>query len=90
VNPPLFEYDENTDHYVATHHTFTQPIDEHIALLETNPTKMNYYHYNLVLNNFKIGNNSVHLHNPEIQQHIFTTLDINEEESHEKSGGFTI
>ena len=86
VNPPLFEYDEDAGRYVAAHHAFTRPVDEHVALLETDPAKVNCYRYDLVLNGFEIGGGSVRLHDPEVQKRVFATLGIGEEESREKFG----
>ncbi|HTJ80316.1 MAG TPA: aspartate--tRNA ligase, partial [Polyangiaceae bacterium] len=53
VNPPLFEHDEETGKYVAAHHAFTRPVDEHIPLLETDPARVNCYRYDVVLNGFE-------------------------------------
>ena len=32
-----FEYDEEAGRYVAAHHPFTAPVDEDLALLESDP-----------------------------------------------------
>ncbi|MFQ9697186.1 MAG: aspartate--tRNA ligase, partial [Zhenhengia sp.] len=37
---PLLEYDEEAGRYVAMHHPFTMPMDEDIALMETQPGKV--------------------------------------------------
>src|SRR5438445_12655359 len=34
VDPPLFEYDEESKKFVAAHHAFTKPHDEHVQFLE--------------------------------------------------------
>src|SRR5258708_34623785 len=54
VDPPLFEFDEETKKYVAAHHAFTRPHDESFQYLESDPAKVLCYRYNLWLNGFEI------------------------------------
>jgi len=86
VNPPLFELDEETGGYVAAHHAFTRPLDEHLDLLETDPARVKCYRYDLVLNGFEIGGGSVRLHDPDVQSRVFKTLGIAEEAAEEMFG----
>jgi len=86
TNPPLFEYDDETGRWAAAHHAFTRPVDEHIPLLESDPAKVECYRYDLVLNGFEIGGGSIRLHDPEVQQRVFKTLGIHEQDAHEKFG----
>src|SRR5688572_19183705 len=37
VNPPLFEYDDDSKRWAAAHHAFTRPHDEHVDLIEKDP-----------------------------------------------------
>src|SRR5690606_1316959 len=41
VNPPLFE--KTDDGWVAAHHAFTRPVDEHLDLLESDPARVLCY-----------------------------------------------
>ena len=86
TNPPLFEYDDDANRWVAAHHAFTRPVDEHLALLETDPARVLCYRYDLVLNGFEIGGGSIRLHDPDVQQRVFATLGINETDAREKFG----
>jgi aspartyl-tRNA synthetase len=86
VNPPLFEFDEDQNRFVAAHHAFTRPVDEHIPLLATDPARVNCYRYDLVLNGFEIGGGSVRLHDPEVQQQVFDVLGIKDDDAKEKFG----
>jgi len=86
VNPPLFEYDEESKTWSAAHHAFTRPVDEHVELLETDPARVNCYRYDLVLNGFEIGGGSIRLHDPEVQSRVFKTLGIDAKDAHEKFG----
>ncbi len=86
VNPPLFEYDEERNGWVAAHHAFTRPHDEHVDLVETDPGKVLCYRYDLVLNGFELGGGSIRLHDPIVQAKVFRALGIGDEEAHEKFG----
>ena len=86
INPPLFEYDEDTKTWAAAHHAFTRPHDECVEMLDTDPGKVLCYRYDLVLNGFEIGGGSIRLHDPEIQAKVFRALGIADEEAREKFG----
>jgi aspartyl-tRNA synthetase len=86
VNPPLFEYDEDTKGWVAAHHAFTRPHDDCVALLDTDPGKVLCWRYDLVLNGFEIGGGSIRLHDPEVQARVFRALGISDEEAKTKFG----
>jgi aspartyl-tRNA synthetase len=86
VDPPLFEYDDETKHWAAAHHAFTRPHDEHVDLIEKDPGKVLCYRYDLVLNGFEIAGGSIRLHDPEVQRRVFGALGIGEAEAQEKFG----
>ncbi|MDB4972082.1 MAG: Aspartyl-tRNA synthetase [Myxococcaceae bacterium] len=86
IDPPLFEYDDNTKRWAAAHHPFTRPLDEYVDLIEKDPGKVLCYRYDLVLNGFEIGGGSIRLHDPEVQGRVFKALGIGEEQAREKFG----
>jgi aspartyl-tRNA synthetase len=86
VNPPLFEYDDDTKGWVAAHHAFTRPHDDCVALLDTDPGKVLCWRYDLVLNGFEIGGGSIRLHDPVVQAKVFRSLGISDEEAKSKFG----
>ncbi|MFL5318529.1 MAG: aspartate--tRNA ligase [Myxococcaceae bacterium] len=86
VNPPLFEYNEEAKHWVAAHHAFTRPHDEHVSLIESDPGRVLCYRYDLVLNGFELGGGSIRLHDPDVQKKVFRALGISEEEAQDKFG----
>jgi aspartyl-tRNA synthetase len=86
THPPLFERDEEAGRWVAAHHVFTRPVDEHIPFLDTDPARVECYRYDLVLNGFEIGGGSIRLHDPEVQKKVFATVGIGETEAREKFG----
>ncbi len=86
VDPPLFEYDDETDGWVAAHHAFTRPQDDCVDLLEKDPGLVKCYRYDLVLNGFEIAGGSIRLHDPDVQARVFKTLGIGDEDAQEKFG----
>jgi aspartyl-tRNA synthetase len=86
VNPPLFEYDDDSKRWAAAHHAFTRPHDEHVDLIEKDPGKVLCYRYDLVLNGFEIAGGSIRLHDPEVQRRVFGALGIGDAEAQEKFG----
>ncbi|MBX7101089.1 MAG: aspartate--tRNA ligase [Myxococcaceae bacterium] len=86
VNPPLFEFDEETKTWAAAHHAFTRPHDDCVQYLETDPGKVKCWRYDVVLNGFEIGGGSIRLHDPEVQGRVFKALGIGEKEAKEKFG----
>lgn len=86
VDPPLFEYDEESGTWAAAHHAFTRPHDEDLQYLETEPGRVNCYRYDLVLNGFEIGGGSIRLHDPEVQARVFKAMGISDEEARSKFG----
>jgi len=86
VDPPLFEYDEDRKGWVAAHHAFTRPHDEHVDLIESDPGKVLCYRYDLVLNGFEIAGGSIRLHDPDVQERVFNALGIDKAEAQQKFG----
>ncbi|MEZ4309322.1 MAG: aspartate--tRNA ligase [Polyangiaceae bacterium] len=86
VNPPLFEYDDETATWAAAHHAFTRPVDEHVGLIESDPARVLCYRYDLVLNGFEIGGGSIRLHDPEVQKKVFATLGMDDAQARDKFG----
>ncbi len=86
VNFPMFDYDEEDKRWTASHHPFTSPKDEHVALLKTNPGKCLAKAYDLALNGSEIGGGSVRIHRAEVQEAVFEALNIGPEEQQAKFG----
>jgi aspartyl-tRNA synthetase len=83
---PMFEYDEEEKRYKAMHHPFTSPREEDLGLLEKDPAKVRARAYDLVLNGSEIGGGSIRIHREEVQQKVFSALQITPEQAEEKFG----
>jgi len=86
VDFPMFEYDEGDARWVACHHPFTSPKDEHLKFLETDPGKCLAKAYDMVLNGSEIGGGSVRIHQESVQSQVFRALKIGPEEANAKFG----
>jgi aspartyl-tRNA synthetase len=89
VNPPLFEFDEESNTWAAAHHAFTRPHDEclqHLLPESFAPEKVYCYRYDVVLNGFEIGGGSIRLHDPLVQAQVFRALGISDEDARAKFG----
>lgn len=85
---PLFEYDEENNHWVARHHPFTSPKPAHRDWLAD---KSKYGEilanaYDLVLNGNEIGGGSIRIHKKELQEQMFAALGMDAKEADEKFG----
>lgn len=85
---PLFLWDETTNRYSSVHHPFTAPKPEDIHKLESDPLSVRAEAYDLVLNGHELGGGSQRIHNPKLQNKIFSLLNLNEKSIHEKFGFF--
>ena len=86
VDFPMFEYDEDNARWVACHHPFTSPKDEHLNYLETDPGKCLAKAYDMVLNGWEIGGGSVRIYKESVQSQVFRALKIGPEEAQDKFG----
>ncbi len=83
---PLLEYSKEEDRYVAMHHPFTMPMDEDLALLNTDPSKVRAKAYDIILNGTELGGGSVRIFQSDIQEKMFEILGFSKEESYERFG----
>jgi aspartyl-tRNA synthetase len=82
----MFDYDDDASRWVACHHPFTSPKDEHLKYLETDPGKCLAKAYDMVLNGWEIGGGSVRIHKESVQSQVFRALNIGPEEAQAKFG----
>ncbi len=83
---PFFEWDDDSQTWVAMHHPFTSPLDECIPYLDTAPEKVYAKAYDLVFNGIELASGSIRITDPELQNHMFRALGMSEEEAHQKFG----
>jgi aspartyl-tRNA synthetase len=83
---PLLDYSPEEKRYVFMHNPFAAPMDEDLALLESDPLKVRAKAYDMVLNGSEIGGGSIRNHRSEIQLKILDLLGINKDQAQAKFG----
>ncbi len=83
VDFPMFEEDDNR--LAALHHPFTQPSCSTAELVAKPATALSRA-YDMVLNGTELGGGSIRIHDQDMQQTVFRTLGIGEEEQRQKFG----
>ncbi len=85
---PMFEYSEELGRYQASHHPFTQPMQEDIPLLDTDVEKVRANAYDIVLNGYELGGGSLRIYDNHLQEKIFELLGFTEQQIKDKFGFF--
>ncbi len=83
---PVFEWSDEEERYQAMHHPFTMPMDEDLALLDTDMGKARAKAYDIVLNGVELGGGSVRIHQDDIQEKMFGLLGFTKEEAYDRFG----
>ena len=83
---PFFEWDEESNSFVAMHHPFTMPMDECLAYLDSDPASVRAKAYDLVLNGVELSSGSIRITDYELQQKMFEALGLSDEEIEAKFG----
>ena len=83
---PLFEQDEDTGQWTFLHHPFTAPMPGQETWDESNPQGVRGQHYDLIWNGWELGSGSIRIHDVELQQRVFRTMGLGEEEANSKFG----
>ena len=85
---PMFEWSEEEQRWTACHHPFTQPKEEDIPLLDTDPGKVKANAYDIVLNGYELGGGSLRIYDNDLQKKIFNILGFTDEQIRNKFGFF--
>ena len=88
VDFPMFEYDLATAKWMPAHHPFTAPHEKDMANLVTDPASVRANCYDLAMNGLELGSGSIRIHRKDVQQQIFQSLGISDEEARARFGFF--
>ncbi|MDE5945858.1 MAG: aspartate--tRNA ligase [Oscillospiraceae bacterium] len=83
---PFFEWDDESQTWLAMHHPFTMPMDDCIQYLDSNPEKVIAKAFDLVLNGTELSSGSIRITDYELQQKMFQSLGLTDEEIEAKFG----
>ncbi|MGD0292292.1 MAG: aspartate--tRNA ligase [Terracidiphilus sp.] len=85
---PMFEFDAAIAKWMPAHHPFTAPYEADMKNLLTDPASVRANCYDLALNGMELGSGSIRIHRKDVQQQIFQSLGISEEEARARFGFF--
>ena len=88
VDFPMFEFDMETAKWVPAHHPFTAPYEADMANLISDPASVRANCYDLAMNGLELGSGSIRIHRKDVQQQIFKSLNISDEEARARFGFF--
>ena len=74
VDFPLFEWSDEEQRLMATHHPFTMPHPEDIPLLDEHPERVRAKAYDFVCNGIEVGGGSLRIHDRALQEKMFGIL----------------
>ncbi len=83
---PFFEWDDESQTWVAMHHPFTMPMDECLPYLDSDPGAVRAKAYDLVLNGIELSSGSIRITDYELQEKMFQALGLTDEEIEAKFG----
>ena len=74
IDFPLFEWSDEEQRLMATHHPFTMPNPDDIPLLEEHPERVRAKAYDFVCNGIEVGGGSLRIHDGKLQAKMFDIL----------------
>ena len=74
VDFPLFEWSDEEQRLMATHHPFTMPNPDDIPLLDEHPEQVRAKAYDFVCNGIEVGGGSLRIHDGKLQEKMFNIL----------------
>ena len=81
VDFPLFEWSDEEQRLMSTHHPFTMPNPDDIPLLEDHPEKVRAKAYDFVCNGVELGGGSLRIHDGKLQEKMFRILGFTPEKA---------
>jgi aspartyl-tRNA synthetase len=85
---PMFEYDAAIAKWMPAHHPFTAPHEADMANLLSDPASVRANCYDLAMNGLELGSGSIRIHRKDVQQQIFQSLGITDDEAKARFGFF--
>ena len=86
VDFPLFEWSDEEQRLMATHHPFTMPNPDDIPLLDEHPEQVRAKASDFVCNGIEVGGGSLRIHDTQLQEKMFEVLGFTPERAEAQFG----
>ena len=86
IDFPLFEWSDEEQRSMATHHPFTMPNPDDIPLLDAHPEQVRAKAYDFVCNGIEVGGGSLRIHDTKLQEKMFEVLGFTPERAEAQFG----
>ena len=86
IDFPLFEWSDEEQRLMATHHPFTMPNPDDIPLLDEHPEQVRAKAYDFVCNGIEVGGGSLRIHDTQLQEKMFKILGFTKERAEAQFG----
>ena len=81
TEPPLFEWSEEEERWVAQHHPFTSPLTD-----DLDPRTAKARAYDIVLNGVELASGSIRIHRQDVQRRVFEAVGLTGDQIDEQFG----
>ncbi len=75
---PLFEWNEESDSWVACHHIFTMPVAETLKAIDADPAAVLGRQYDIVINGEEIASGSIRNHDAALQRRLLRMIGLDD------------
>jgi aspartyl-tRNA synthetase len=86
VDFPLFEWNDEEAKWDPAHHMFTMPQEQFLESMEDDPGAVLGDLYDLVCNGLELASGSIRIHDPALQERIFSIVGFSREEAQRRFG----
>ena len=86
IDFPLFEWSDEEQRLMATHHPFTMLNPDDLPLLDEHPEQVRAKAYDFVCNGIEVGGGSLRIHDTQLQEKMFEVLGFTKERAEAQFG----
>ena len=86
IDFPLFEWSDEEQRLMATHHPFTMPNPDDLPLLDEHPEQVRAKAYDFVCNGIEVGGGPLRIHDTQLQEKMFEVLGFTKERAEAQFG----
>jgi aspartyl-tRNA synthetase len=86
IDFPFVVWNEEENRWNPSHHLFTAPMPEDVALLDSDPGRARGQQYDMVVNDYEVGGGSIRIHDRELQEKVFKLIGLDPEVARQRFG----